>query len=292
MKLFDLHCDTLYEMNKRNCGFNNNPLNISLDKAKGYEKYAQVLAIWSQNDITEEERFNRFLEIYNTYKAQIPADFPHILAVEGGGALAGKLENLDLFYSLGVRFLTLVWGGECSLGGAHNTDIGFTDFGFRVLQKCFDIGIIPDVSHASDKMFWQVNEAALERGKPFVATHSNSRAIHFHSRNLSDEMFLAIKKSGGVVGISLEPTHTSTKNEPDESDICRHILRYMELGGENTVCLGCDLDGVTRNIKAIPDISHLYKIADFLKKEGMADEQIENIFYNNANNFIIRNIEL
>ncbi|MBR5515841.1 MAG: membrane dipeptidase [Clostridia bacterium] len=292
MKLFDLHCDTLYEMYKRSCSFTENELNISLKKAEGFEKYAQVLAIWSQNDISEEARFEQFLEIYNTYKEKIPADFPNILAVEGGGALAGNIKNLELFYSLGVRFLTLVWGGESSIGGAHNTDKGLSDFGYEVLKKCFDIGIIPDVSHASDKMFWQVNEEAQKCGKPFVATHSNSRKIHHHTRNLSDEMFKAIEKCGGVVGISLEPTHASPKDEPDESDICRHIIHYLELGGENTVCLGCDLDGVTRNIKAIPDISHLYKIADFLKKEGLADSTVENIFYNNANNFIIRNIKL
>lgn len=292
MKLFDLHCDTLYEMHKKNCSFDINELNISLEKASGFEKYAQVLAIWSQNDISEEARFDQFLAIYRTYKEKIPADFPHVLAVEGGGALAGKIENLDLFYSLGVRFLTLVWGGECSLGGAHNTDIGFSDFGFKVLFRCFELGIIPDVSHASDKMFWQVNEEAQKCGKPFVATHSNSRNVYFHSRNLSDEMFSAIMQSGGVVGVSLEPTHTCEKYEPCEEDICRHILHYLELGGEDTVCLGCDFDGVTRNISAIPDVSYLYKLANCLLKQGLSETQIENIFYNNANNFIIRNIKL
>lgn len=292
MKLFDLHCDTLYEMYKRDCSFENNTLNISLEKAQCFEKYVQVLAIWSQNDISERERFEQFLAVYDIYKERIPVGFPHVLAVEGGGALAGDINNIELFYSMGVRFLTLVWGGECSLGGAHDTNIGLTDFGSKVLQKCFDIGIIPDVSHASDKMFWQVWEESKKRGMPFVATHSNSRSVFYHSRNISDEMFVSLRDSGGVVGVSLEPTHTSDKQEPDENDVCRHILHYLELGGENSVCLGCDFDGVTRNIKAVPDISHLYKIANTLAKEGVCDDWIENIFYNNANNFIIRNIKL
>lgn len=292
MKLFDLHCDTLYEMYKRDCGFDTNELNISLDKAAEYEEYAQILAIWSQNDISEQDRFEQFLEIYKVYKERIPEGFRHILAVEGGGALAGNTDNLELFYSLGVRFLTLVWGGECSLGGAHNTDIGFTDFGFKVLKKCFELGIIPDVSHASDRMFWQVAQEAAERERPFVATHSNSRSVFHHSRNLSDEMFLAVKRSGGIVGVSLEPTHISDKYEPTEEDVCRHILHYLELGGEDTVCLGCDLDGVTRNIEAIPDIASLCKLADHLLKQGVSEKQTEKIFYDNANNFIIRNIKL
>ena len=85
-----------------------------------------------------------------------------------------RIENLKKLYDMGVRFLTLVWAGECSLGGAHDTDIGLTDFGYEVLNGCFELGIVPDVSHASDVMFWQVYEEAKRRGKPFVATHSNS----------------------------------------------------------------------------------------------------------------------
>ena len=100
-------------------------------------------------------------------------------------------------------------------------------------------------------------------------------------------MFCAIKEVQGVVGISLEPTHTSA-GEPTVRDICKHILHYISLGGEDSVCLGCDLDGVTRNIKEIPDISHLPKLYEALTAEGV---DAHKIFYNNANNFYIRNIK-
>lgn len=287
MKLFDLHCDTLYEMYKQDQGFVDNTLSISLDKAGCFEEYRQVLAVWSQNDLTEQECFEQFLSVYKTYKERVPADFPHVLAVEGGKALGGKIENLKRFYDMGVRFLTLVWAGECSIGGAHDTDAGLTDFGYEVLNGCFELGIIPDISHASDKVFWQVYEEVRKRGKTFVATHSNSRYIHNHRRNLTDEMFCAIKESHGVVGISLEPTHTSA-DEPTIKDICKHIFHYISLGGEDTVCLGCDLDGVTRNIKDIPDISYLPRLYEALMAEGV---DADKIFYNNANNFYIRNLK-
>ncbi len=291
MKLFDLHCDTLYEMYKRGEGFADNDLNISLKKACVYDEYFQVLAVWSQNDLSEEECYRQFLRIYDVYKERVPKDFSHCLAIEGGKALGGKIENLHKAYDMGVRFLTLVWAGESSIGGGHDTDIGLTAFGYEVLEGCFELGIVPDVSHASDRMFWQVSDEAGRRNKPFVATHSNSRAVHDHRRNLTDEMFLAVRDSGGVVGVSLEPTHTSVKNEPTAEDICRHILHYLELGGGDTVCLGCDLDGVTRNIKDIPDISYLYKIADGLSALGVSEIQINKIFYDNANNFYIRNVK-
>ncbi len=288
MKLFDLHCDTLYEMYKREQGFIDNSLNVSLNKAKCFDEFRQVLAVWSQNDLSEEECHKQFLSIYRTCKEHIPADFPHILSVEGGRALGGRIENLKKFYDMGVRFLTLVWAGECSIGGAHDTDIGLTDFGYEVLNECFDLGIIPDISHASDVMFRQVYEEAKKQGKTFVATHSNSRAIYNHPRNLTDEMFCAIKECHGVVGISLEPTHTCD-GEPTLKDICKHILHYISLGGEDTVCLGCDLDGVTRNIKEIPDLSHLPKLYEALKAEGV---DADKIFYDNANNFYIRNLKI
>ncbi len=287
MRLFDLHCDTLYEMYKQDQNFEHNSLNISLEKAKCFSEYKQILAVWSENTLCEEDCFKQFLSIYGMYKERIPKDFCHILAVEGGKALGSRIENLRLMYDMGVRFLTLVWGGVCSLGGAHDTDTGLTDFGYEVLKGCFELGIIPDVSHASDRMFWQVYEDAKKQEKPFVATHSNSRTVHNHQRNLTDEMFCAIKESHGVVGISLEPTHTC-KGEPTVKDICKHILHYISLGGEDTVCLGCDLDGVTRNIKDIPDISRLPKLYEALKAEGV---DADKIFYNNANNFYIRNIE-
>ena len=101
-------------------------------------------------------------------------------------------------------------------------------------------------------------------------------------------MFCAIKECQGVVGISLEPTHT-TGGESAVGDICKHILHYISLGGEDTVCLGCDLDGVTRNIKDIPDISHLPKLYEALRAEGV---DADKIFYDNANNFYIRNVKL
>lgn len=287
MKLFDLHCDTLYEMYKQHQDFTCNSLNISLEKASCFDEYRQVLAVWSENSLSEEECFKQFLEIYKIYKERIPTDFPHVLAVEGGRALGGRIENLRRFYDMGVRFLTLVWAGECSVGGAHDTDAGLTDFGCEVLDGCFELGIIPDLSHASDRMFWQVYEEAKKRGKTFIATHSNSRSIHNHRRNLTDEMFCAIKEVQGVCGISLEPTHTR-EGEPKVKDICKHILHYISLGGEDTVCLGCDLDGVTRNIKDIPDISHLPKLYEALRAEGV---DADKIFYNNANNFYIRNIK-
>ena len=283
MKLFDLHCDTLYEMYFQGQGFFDNSLDISQKKAKCFKEYRQVLAIYSDNKLSEEDCFKQFFEIYNTYKKEIPEDFLHILAIEGGKALNSDIKNLDLFYSLGVRILTLVWGGECSLGGAHDTDIGLTDFGRRVVYRCFELGIIPDVSHASDRMFMQVCEIAKEKSKPFIASHSNSRKVFPHSRNLSDEMFSMIRDCKGLVGINLEPTH-SGKTDAIENTV-KHIIHFLDLNGEKTVCLGCDFDGRTRKRADLPDISYLPLLYDTLIENKIPKKTVDDIFYNNAYNF-------
>ena len=283
MKLFDLHCDTLYEMYFQNQFFTDNSLDISLKKAECFDAYSQVLVVYSDNKLSEEECYIQFFEIYKIYKERVPKDFPHILAIEGGKALNGSIDNLRKFYDMGVRILTLVWGGVCSLGGAHDTQAGLSEFGFEVLDTCFELGIIPDVSHASDKMFWEVYETAKQKKKPFIASHSNSRAVFNHSRNLSDEMFCAISEIGGLVGINLEPTHTSDTD--DILNTVSHIKHFISLGGEKTICLGCDFDGRTRKREDIPDISYLPKLYYALTENDVSVNEVDDIFYNNANNF-------
>jgi len=160
-----------------------------------------------------------------------------------------------------------------------------TDFGKKVVRRCEELGVIVDLSHGSEKIMSDVFEITT---KPVAATHSNSQSVFYHRRNLTDEQFLEIKKRGGIVGISLCKHHVS--DEPVSiTDVIKHIDYYMSLGGENTVCFGCDFDGA-----AVPadvgDISGVAKICGELKKIGYDDTLIENIMHKNADGFIVRNL--
>ena len=304
--LFDLHCDTLYEAHKQNVSLYENDLALSFVKLNEYPKFCQILAMWSDFRIDGDTAYKNFfsareklldeLTIHRSIKlcengddlkacedSNLGALF---LAVEGGKLLGNDITRLDELYTNSVRFLTLVWNDKCAIGGSNGDDTGLTDFGIDVLKRCFQLGIIPDVSHASDRMTDEVISMCEGSARVCIATHSNSRAICNHTRNLTDKRFVDISKLGGIVGISLAPMHLTLEEKCTVHDIVRHIEHFMSLGGEDSICLGCDLDGVDRLPHGIASVSDIYKIADALGRINYTDTLIEKIFYANARNFV------
>jgi membrane dipeptidase len=157
------------------------------------------------------------------------------LAVEDARLLDGDLSRLDILHSRGIRYLTLTWGGKSCIGGAHDTDLGLTEFGRTVVEKCFELSIFADISHGSEALADEVISLAYQCNKPIIASHSNSFSAYPHTRNLRDRHFEDIKALGGIVGISLCRSHLG--DNVNESitplHVIRHIDRYMELGGED-----------------------------------------------------------
>ncbi len=306
LPIFDLHCDTLYECLKSNKSLIDNDLHLSFKRLSEYKRFCQTLAMWSDDSIDEETAWKRFFEARELLERELRATdevrlctngaqlsecerdgkSSVFLAVEGGKLLGDNLDRVDMLYEADVRFLTLVWDKICKIGGAHDTDVGLTEFGRQVVIRANELGIIPDVSHASDKMTDEVLEICEGSGRVCVATHSNSRAICSHRRNLTDERFKRISRLGGIVGISLATMHLTKEESCTIDDIARHIEHYLELGGERTVCLGADLDGVEKLPQGINSASDLYKIAEKLGRINYTDDLIKNIFYANARNFI------
>lgn len=296
MRIFDTHCDTVYELVKNGQSFDNNIRHISEDRIKKYDVYRQVFALWSDHKRTEEENWQDFFVLKECYDKEILSRksehfIPH-LAIEGGSLLAGKTERIDILKECGVKLLTLVWKDECCMGGAHNTNKGLSDFGRNAVKKLFEVGIIPDLSHASDKMIYETLEMAHDNGKPVMASHSNSRTVREHTRNLTDELFCMIKQSGGIVGISLCCNHLDCCDSKNANitSVIRHIEHYMSLEGENTVTLGCDFDGTSPLPDGIEGADDIYKIADELQKINYSDELIDNIMFKNAMTFFERHV--
>ena len=192
-------------------------------------------------------------------------------------------------YAKGVRILTLMWKGRTCIGGSYDTDYPLDRFGGAVLRHCFHLDIVPDLSHASDRTFFDCIPYAEKAGKPLIASHSNSRAIFDHPRNLTDEMFGIIRDLGGVVGISLYPNHVCS-GECTVEDVLRHIEHYIMMDGENTVCLGCDFDGIEITPKDIPSARFITNLAYEMEKRGYGNMLINKIFFENADTFFSKNI--
>ncbi len=287
MRYFDLHCDTLTELYNKKLTFENNTTHVNCHTVKNFDKYRQVFAVWSDPRYTPEEGFLRFCRITDRLEEFA---IPHegvILAVEGGAILDNKLERVEELKKRGVLILTLMWKGVWCTGGAFDSYEGLSEFGENTVKECFNVGIIPDVSHASDKSFYDAVKIAEKYGKPIIASHSNSRKVFCHPRNLTDEMFAIIRQLGGVVGISAYPGHLCDGECTTES-ILRHIDRYMELDGEDTICLGCDFDGIEttpRNLKNPGELENLYIELD---KRGYGEKIIDKIFFANADEFLNR----
>jgi len=129
-----------------------------------------------------------------------------LMGVEGGHAINDDLDVLREFYSRGVRYLTLThsrstaWAG--SSGDAEGAERGLSGFGREVVREMNRLGMMVDVSHVSDRTFWEILAVAT---KPVIASHSAARALAHHPRNLSDEMIRAMAAKGGVVCIVFYP---------------------------------------------------------------------------------------
>lgn len=310
MNIFDLHCDTAYELYKTNASLLSNDLAISLDKFENYEKKAQVFAIWSDKDKTDDECYLAFQRIAAQMRQEIDENaclvtkcesqevllnaenkLCAIFGVEDARLLAGDLSRLERLYENGVRVITLCWKGNTCIGGAYDTEEGLTDFGFEVLSECEKMGITVDVSHMSQKSFWDVASKAT---KPFIASHSNSAFVCPHPRNLTDTQYRTIISSGGLVGISLAGAHLSatladTKvpgiiTEQHVMDtVCSHIEHFLEID-EKHLCFGFDFDG-TAPLTSLEDVSKVMQIRTALENRKVPSRIIEDIFYNNACNF-------
>lgn len=309
MQLFDLHCDTLYRSLFENQGFYQNDFDISISKAKIFSNWIQCFAIWIPDTFRGkkaidllERSYSRLIDELNKNqefiirckdkedleKAQRLKKFGAIFTIEGSAALGGDISLLDRCKEMGVKVITLTWNGVCEAGdGALVENLkGITPFGKKLIKRMNELDIIIDVSHASDKLFY---DALSLSKKPIIATHSNSRKVCNHKRNLTDDQLKCIKENNGIVGINLCKDFLNAKKEADFSDIERHIYHLLSILGEDKVAFGGDLDGADLPI-GYGGILGMETLYEYLLKRNYKEELLYNIFWNNAYNFFANNI--
>jgi membrane dipeptidase len=131
-----------------------------------------------------------------------------LMGMEGGYAIDEKIENVERYAQMGVRYLSPAWTVSTSWAGSSGDEagktLGLTDFGKQVIREMNRLGIMVDVSHLSDRAFWDIVNTST---RPVIATHSGCRAIANVPRNLTDEMIVALAKTGGVVNVIFYPEH-------------------------------------------------------------------------------------
>ena len=149
--------------------------------------------------------------------------------------------EIDTLYRMGLRVMGLCWdGNELASSAFDKDDTGLTDKGKLMVDVISSYGIIIDVSHLSDRSFYDVMERTAY---PVIATHSNFRDVCNNPRNLTLDMARRIAMRGGVIGLNLCPKFLNDSGRADKDDIFRHVDYALEHLGEDVLAFGCDIDG-------------------------------------------------
>lgn len=302
IKTLDLHCDTASWLLYENYELRKNKGKVAIEKLIKSNSIAQVFAHFIDLDCTDDP-YQEFLNMYNRLISEINKNSNEIevvrnvneleeanekgkigaiLAIEEGAVLQGDIKRLKEVYNLGIRIITLTWNYKNEIGYPNfkfeNKDKGLTEKGRGIVLEMESLGMLPDCSHLSDRGFYDLVEICK---KPFIASHSNARAVTNHSRNLTDDMIKALANKGGIMGINFCSSFLGSRNKGYVEDMVRHIKHIRNVGGIDVISLGTDFDGIENEVE-IEDISQIGKLAEELRKNTFSEDEIEKIYSKNA----------
>jgi membrane dipeptidase len=211
-----------------------------------------------------------------------------LMGVEGGYMIEDDLRVLDVFYRLGVRYLTLAhafnthWADSSGVGdpvpARHD---GLSPFGREVVREMNRLGMIVDVSHVADSTFWDALETTRA---PVIASHSSVDGVKKHARNLSDDMLRALARNGGVVQVNcvikyIDPVE---RERTPLSVFIDHIAHAIEVAGPDHVGLGLDYGYRAPAPEGLEDISKLGAVTYALLERGYDEETVRKVLGENT----------
>ena len=248
-RVFDGHCDTPIELWLQNQPLLENTLAVSLARAQRLGGWAQFFAFctaWVKAKLPRPEIFSRALDNFHAQlcenedkitlcrtvseaeTAMQAGKCAAFLAIEGAEAVREDEGLLEHAYESGVRMISLVWNLPNGLAAPCGSDEGLTETGRRFFKRAQALGMLVDVSHLSEKGFWDMIELAE---KPVLASHSNSFSVCPHPRNLTDDQFRAICDLGGTAGLNLYVPFLTEQPRASFDDLRRHLDHFLELAG-------------------------------------------------------------
>lgn len=311
-KLIDLHCDTIWRLTDagEKVTLGKNSFCVNIDEMKQAGTMAQFFACFvDANWFTKEEKYEegyvcikqmikRMRKEVGDFSEQIAfaksgeeieenrgnGKISAVLTVEEGGVLNGKIERIEELYKEGIRLITILWNYENCIGypNSRKSEImgkGLKRFGFEIVEKMNERGMLIDVSHLSDGGFWDVLKTSRY---PVVASHSNAREICPHPRNMTDKMIKALAEKGGVIGINFYPDFIRQNGRACVEDVVTHIRHIVSVGGMDSVCIGTDFDGFSGESIEIERAGQMYLLYHALKRVVFTEKQIEKIRWENA----------
>ena len=309
MRIIDTHNDALLRLEHPERGLTDARRHVTLRRMReggvsmltfaAYTSEPEAFGSMLHMGLREIDAFYTMLRVHAADIAQVlaPQDVERVnaqgcmgavLAVEGGNVLEGELAVLRLLHRLGVRLFGLCWSLSNEIAtGCRDTgpaDRGLLPFGREVVRECDRLRMLIDLSHASDRTFWDVM-ALVQR--PPCASHSCARALcPDQMRNLTDEMLTALGSRGGYVGVNfshdflvgggLPPEHRATVD-----DVVRHIEHMAERAGVGAVGIGSDFDGIGRTPVGLEDCGCLGNIAEALRRRNWRETDVRGVMGEN-----------
>lgn len=204
------------------------------------------------------------------------------IGVENGYAIGKDINNLKMYYDMGVRYMTLCHTNDndiCDTSSqTENEWGGLSPFGKKVIKEMNKLGMMVDVSHAGISTF---NDVIKLSTKPIIASHSSVRELCEHDRNLTDDQLKAIAKNGGVVQICMVDLFINSDNpKASLEDAMNHIDYVVDMIGIDHVGIGSDFDGGGRLI-GLEGANDLINITVKLLERGYSEQDIEKIWGGN-----------
>ena len=297
---FDGHCDTIYRCYCTGETMVNNGGHVDLNRIGGFDRYAQIFTFfWDAAEVPEQGMFALANEMYALFcgemgrlsdrivqcrnKEEILAATQQgktaaLLSVEGADLLACDPDNIAVAKDWGVKLINPTWNRANVLSGSHCEDPhrGLSDRGRAFVRNSNEAGILMDVSHLSEKGFWDLMEITT---KPVVASHSNARSVYNHSRSLTDDQFRAICQSGGVVGLNFYTGFVG--EEPTLEQFQKHLEHFLMLDGENHIALGADFDGCDSLVQGIGGVQDIPVLWNYLAEKGYSEKLLNKLFWEN-----------
>ena len=203
-----------------------------------------------------------------------------MLGIENGIALNGQLQNLQHFAQRGVVYMTLCHNGDndiCDSARGCNTHGGVSRFGEQVIREMNRLGIMVDLSHAAEKSFYDALEIS---SMPIVCSHSSSRALCDHPRNLTDDQMRALAAKGGVAQTTLYSGFLKKDGEATIIDAIEHLEHAIKIMGIDSVGLGTDFDG-DGGVIGLADSSELINFTRQLLARRYSERDLQKIWGGN-----------
>ena len=297
---FDGHCDTIYRCYCTGESMGTNGGHVAFDRLDGFSRYAQIFTFfWDAAEAPPQGMFALAKEMYGLFRAEVEKSqgkLVHcrsgadvlanmgegrgcgLLSVEGGDLLDCNPDHIAQAKEWGVKLINPTWNRANALSGSHceDSDRGLSDVGRAFVLEAEQAGILMDVSHLSPAGFWDLMEMST---RPVVASHSNARSVHDHSRSLTDDQFRAVCQSGGVVGLNF---YTNFVGEnPSLEKFTEHLEHFLSLGGENHIALGADFDGCDSLVQGIGGIQDIPMLWHYLAEKGYSEKLLDKLFWEN-----------